>query len=56
MDAGKFDPGLNGQMGERVGQQMPEPLSSDEFLAGCGDISPVQGCAGLHRADQRGVT
>ena len=55
MDAGKFDPGLNCDAGARVGQQRPEPLSREEFLAGRRDVSPVQGGTGLHRA-QRGVT
>ena len=52
MDADELDPGLNGHVRERVGQQRPRPLSSDEFLACRRDISPVQGHAGSHRADE----
>ena len=52
VDAGELDPGLNSQLGHGVGQQMPQPLSADEFLARRRDISPVHSRAGLHRADQ----
>ena len=56
VDAGELDPGLNGQVGERVGQQMPQPLGTDKLLARRRDVSPVRGCAGLHRTDKgRGV-
>ena len=50
--AGKLDPGLDGQMGDRVGQQMPQPLSRDEFPAHRRDVSPVQGYPGLRGAEQ----
>ena len=53
MDAGKLNPGLKGQLGHRVGQQGPQALGPDEFLACRRDISPVHGGAGMHRGDQR---
>jgi len=53
MDAGELDPDLDGQLGHRVGQHMPQPLGTDELPARRRDICPVQGCAGLHRTDQR---
>jgi hypothetical protein len=31
---------------------VPKPLSADEIPARRRDISPVHGCAGLHRADK----
>ena len=52
VDANQLNPGLNGEVGQGIGQQVPQPLSADEFLAGGQDISPVDGCAGLHRADK----
>jgi hypothetical protein len=40
MSAGELDPGLDGQVRDRVGQQAPEPLSADQLPAGsCPDSS-----------------
>src|SRR5262249_40411410 len=51
-DAGELDPGLDGEVRKRVGQQDPQPLSMNEMLADRRGISPVEGCAGSHHADQ----
>ena len=50
--ANQLDPGLDGEVGKRVGQQPPRVLGTDEFPARRLGISPVQGHAGSHRADQ----
>jgi hypothetical protein len=50
VDAGELDPGLNGQVGLRIGQQRTRPLSCDELVPGRCGIAPVHGHAGLHRA------
>ena len=52
MDASKLDPGLDGEVGKRVGQQRPQVLGTDEFPARRRGISPVHGCAGSQRADE----
>ena len=52
MDPGQLDPGLDGEVGERTGQQGPWLLSLDKLPARRGDISPVHGQAGSYRADQ----
>ena len=52
MDADELEPGLNSEVGQGIGQQMPQPLSADKLPARRRDISPVHGRAGLHRADQ----
>jgi len=40
--AGELDPGLQGEVEERIGQYRPQTLSHDELLACCRDISQVQ--------------
>ena len=52
MDTSELDPGLNGKVGQCVGQLRPQPLSADELPSRSRDIPPVHGCAGLRRADQ----
>jgi hypothetical protein len=42
VDAGELDPGLNGQLGHRVGQQMALTLGADKLLARRRGISPVR--------------
>jgi hypothetical protein len=49
--ADELDPGLDGHVGLRVRQQGPQPLSAGEFAPRRHDIAPVQGHAGLRRAD-----
>ena len=51
MGADELDPGLDGHVGLRVRQQGPQPLSAGEFAPRRHDIAPVQGHAGLRRAD-----
>jgi hypothetical protein len=49
---GELDPSLHSQMGERVGQQVPQSLRANEFPPrGC-RIPPMHKQAGLHRADE----
>jgi hypothetical protein len=50
--AGQFDPGLDGQVRDRVGQGRPDPLRVDQVLARGRDVSPVHGGAGLDGAGQ----
>ena len=52
MGANQLDPGLDGEVGKRVGQQPPRVLGTDEFPARRLGISLVQRHAGSHRADQ----
>ena len=55
VDANELDPGLNGEVREGVGQQMPQPLSPDELVARRRDISPVHGGTRACTALTRGV-
>jgi hypothetical protein len=55
VDTSQLDPGLDGEVGECVGQQRPQPLGIDEVPARCWDICPVQGYASLGRADKGGA-
>ena len=47
MGADQLDPGLDGQVGLRVGQQGPQPLGAGELAPRRRDITRVQGHAGL---------
>ena len=49
---GELDPGLDGEVGNRVSQGRPHPLRINQVLARSRDISAVHGCAGLHGAGQ----
>ncbi len=51
MGADELDPGLDGEVGLRVRQQGPQPLSAGEFAPRRRDIAPAQGHARLRRAD-----
>ena len=53
MDAGQLDPGLDGEVGQGVGQRGPQALGTDQFPARR-RIGPVQGRAG-RSAQIRGV-
>ena len=51
-DVSQLDPCLDGEVRQSVGQLVPHSLSTDELLARGEDVSPVQGCPGVHRAEQ----
>ena len=52
LHAGDLKPGLNGQMGLHVGHEGAQPLGADKLTTRRRDISPVEGNAGLDRADE----
>ena len=53
MSASQVDPGLDSELRHRVGQQVPQALRADQFLAHRRDVVAAQGRVGLHGADQR---
>jgi len=52
VDASQLDPGLDGEVGKRVGQQRSQVLGTEQFPARRRDISPAYGCTGSQRADE----
>jgi hypothetical protein len=49
VDAGQLDPGLDGDVRQRVGQVGAAALGTDQFPAGRRELPPVRGRPGVHR-------